>query len=75
MRILTKPPARTAYSERITQVIAAGDLAAILVKMSDNEDNLGKERTLKDAAFLRERYAASFARLKEAAATLGYTGA
>lgn len=74
VRILTKPPARTAYSERIGQVIAAGDLAAILVKMSDNEDNLGPERTLPDAAFLRERYIASFERLKAAAAAFGYTG-
>lgn len=74
VRILTKPAARTAYSERIGQVIAAGNLAAILVKMSDNEDNLGPERTLPEAAFLRERYAAGLARLKEAAAALGYTG-
>ena len=54
VRILTKPAARTAYSERIGQVIAADDLAAILVKMSDNEDNLGPERTLPEAAFLRD---------------------
>lgn len=72
--ILTKPKERTAYSERITQVIAAGSLPAILIKMSDNEDNLCPSRILPDATFLRERYETAFARLKEAAAALGYTG-
>lgn len=72
--ILTKPAARTAYSERITQVIKSGNLSAILIKMSDNEDNLSPERTLRDGAWLKERYATSFARLAEAARALGYTG-
>jgi hypothetical protein len=55
-------------------VIAAGSLPAILIKMSDNEDNLCPSRTLPNATFLRERYATAFGRLKEAAAALGYTG-
>jgi (p)ppGpp synthase/HD superfamily hydrolase len=74
VQILTKPTARTAYSERIAKVIDAGNLGAILIKMSDNEDNLCPSRILPNATFLRERYETSFARLKEAAAALGYTG-
>ncbi|MBE7203481.1 MAG: HD domain-containing protein [Parafilimonas terrae] len=72
--LLTKPAARTAYSDRITGLIEAGDLAAILVKMSDTEDNLCPARIPPNAAFLRERYATAFARLKDAAAARGYTG-
>ncbi|MCJ2103276.1 phosphohydrolase [Methylobacterium sp. E-046] len=72
--LLTKPAARTAYSERITTLIGSGDLAALLVKMSDTEDNLCPSRIPNNAAFLRERYATAFARLKEAAAASGYTG-
>lgn len=72
--LLTKPAARTAYSERVARVIASGNLAAILIKMSDNEDNLCPDRTLAHAHFLHERYTMSFARLREAASALGYTG-
>lgn len=72
--VLTKPVARTAYSDRIARLIEAGDLAAILVKMSDTEDNLCPSRIPPNAAFLRERYTTAFARLKEAAAAAGYTG-
>ena len=72
--LLTKPAARTAYSERITGLIGSGDLAALLIKMSDTEDNLCPSRIPSNAAFLRERYATAFARLKEAAAAAGYTG-
>ena len=72
--LLTKPAARIPYSERITGLIESGDLPALLIKLSDTEDNLGPIRIPPNAAFLRERYATAFARLKEAAATLGYTG-
>jgi len=72
--LLTKPASRIAYSERITTLIAAGNLAALLIKMSDTEDNLCPSRIPADAAFLRERYATAFARLKEAASAVGYTG-
>lgn len=72
--ILTKPAARTAYSERIATLIATNNLAAILVKMSDTEDNLSPARIPPDASFLRERYTLAFARLREAAAAMGYTG-
>ncbi|MCJ2051177.1 HD domain-containing protein [Methylobacterium sp. J-070] len=72
--LLTKPQARIAYSERIGTLIATGNLAAVLIKMSDTEDNLCPSRIPPNGAFLRERYAAAFARLTEAAATSGYTG-
>jgi (p)ppGpp synthase/HD superfamily hydrolase len=72
--ILTKPQARIAYSERIASLIEAGDFAAILVKMSDTEDNLCPSRIPPNATFLRERYATAFACLKEAATAAGYTG-
>lgn len=64
VRILTKPAARIAYSERITQLIQTADLGAILVKMSDTEDNLGPSRIPPNAAFLWERYATAFGRLR-----------
>lgn len=72
--LLTKPTTRVAYSERITTLIAADDLPAILVKMSDTEDNLVPTRIPPSATFLRERYATAFACLREAAAARGYTG-
>jgi (p)ppGpp synthase/HD superfamily hydrolase len=71
---LTKPASRTAYSDRITALIATGDLSALLIKMSDNEDNLCPSRIPANATFLRERYTTAFARLKAAAAAAGYTG-
>ncbi|WP_457103894.1 HD domain-containing protein [Methylobacterium sp. P5_C11] len=71
---LTKPVNRMAYSERITALIASGDLAALLIKMSDTEDNLCPTRIPPNATFLRERYATAFTRLKEAAAARGYSG-
>jgi (p)ppGpp synthase/HD superfamily hydrolase len=72
--ILTKPPERTAYSERITRVIDSGNLSAILIKMSDNENNLSPDRTLPTGVCLKERYTTGFARLTEAARALGYSG-
>ena len=53
---------------------ALDHLAAVLIKMADTEDNLCPSRIPPNGAFLRERYAAAFARLTEAAATSGYTG-
>jgi (p)ppGpp synthase/HD superfamily hydrolase len=75
IRLLTKPPERVPYDERISRLIAHGHLGAILIKMSDTEDNLSPDRTLADGAALRERYASAFARLKASAEALGYTGA
>lgn len=72
--ILTKPAERIDYAKRIETIMASGNLSAILIKMSDNEDNLRAERTLPDGEHRRQRYAASLERLEAAAAALGYTG-
>ena len=72
--ILTKPREPVSYVTRIGQIIASKNLSAILIKMSDNEDNLSPDRTLPAGEALAARYRASFARLKKAAAALGYTG-
>jgi (p)ppGpp synthase/HD superfamily hydrolase len=72
--ILTKPQEPMSYATRIAKVVDSGNLGAILIKMSDNEDNLSPDRTLPAGEALANRYRSSFARLKEAAAALGYTG-
>lgn len=72
--ILTKPREPVSYVTRIEQIIASRNLSAVLIKMSDNEDNLSPDRTLPAGEALAARYRASFARLKEAAAAMGYTG-
>jgi (p)ppGpp synthase/HD superfamily hydrolase len=72
--ILTKPRMPVSYVTRIGRIIESRNLSAILIKMSDNEDNLSPDRTLPAGEALAARYRASFGRLKEAAAALGYTG-
>ena len=74
VRILTKPPEPISYASRIGEIIESGNLAAILIKMSDNEDNLSPDRTLPAGEALAARYRAALGRLKDAAAALGYTG-
>ena len=73
--MLTKPAEPLPYADRISALIAKNHLGALLIKMSDTEDNLSPDRTLADGAALRERYASAFARLKASAEALGYTGA
>ena len=75
VRLLTKSPEPMPYDARMTRLIGEGHLGAILIKMSDTEDNLSPDRTLPDGAAQRERYATAFQRLKAAAIALGYTGA
>ncbi|KQP55119.1 HD domain-containing protein [Methylobacterium sp. Leaf108] len=72
--LLTKPPGKPPYEEAIDRIVESGNLGAILIKMSDTEDNLSPERTLPDGEDRRTRYAIAFARLREAARALGYTG-
>ena len=72
--ILTKSPEPMSYATRIGQIIESGNLGAILIKMSDTEDNLNPARTLPAGEALAARYRTAFGRLKEAAAGLGYTG-
>ena len=74
VQLLTKPNEPMPYEERTARLIARGNLGAILIKMSDTEDNLSPERTLVGGEALRARYATAFTALKAAAASLGYTG-
>ena len=66
VRILTKPSEPTSYATRIEALIKSGNVAAILIKLSDNEDNLRPARTSPAGEALAARYRASFDRLKEA---------
>ena len=72
--MLTKPAAPVPYDARISALIAQHHLGALLIKMSDTEDNLSPDRTLPDGEARQARYAEAFDRLKAAAAGLGYTG-
>ena len=74
VRLLTKPKEKDAYSEMIDRIIASNNLGAILIKMSDNEDNLSPDRTLPDGEASATRYRTAFGRLRDAAGALGYTG-
>jgi hypothetical protein len=62
------------YAERITALIETRNLGALLIKLSDNEDNASIERQLPTKEDVTARYAASMPRLRDAAAALGYTG-
>lgn len=74
VELLTKTEEALSYAERISALIQSGNLGAILIRMSDNEDNANAARTLPAGGTLSMRYAASLPRLKDAAAALGYTG-
>ncbi|MBX9930152.1 MAG: HD domain-containing protein [Methylobacterium sp.] len=72
--LLTKPKQKIPYSEAIDRIIESNNLGAILIKMSDNEDNLSPHRTLPNGEALAARYRTAFGRLTDAAGALGYTG-
>ena len=74
VELLTKPKHAGTYEERISTLIASGNLGAILIKLSDNEDNADPARALPDGSTLPARYTASMARLRKAAEALGYAG-
>lgn len=74
VELLTRSGEPMSYAERITALIETCNLGAILIKISDNEDNANTARSLPVGSGLPARYATSLPRLKEAAATLGYTG-
>ena len=74
VRLLTKPDDGSSYAERIAALVASGNLGAILIKLSDNEDNRRADRSLPVAGNLTRRYADAFPVLQDAAASLGYTG-
>ena len=75
VELLTKPPGHQTYEERIATIIDSGNLGAILIKLSDNEDNNDPVRGLPAGAErLTAQYTASMVRLHRAAAALGYAG-
>lgn len=74
VRLLTKTDEPMNYAERISVLIETRSLGAILIKLSDNEDNASIERAPSNKEGLTARYAASMPRLRDAAAALGYTG-
>ena len=59
--LVTKREDDSTYADAITRIIEGSNLGAILIKMSDNEDNLSPERTLSAGDALPARYRASFA--------------
>ncbi|MGX7707996.1 HD domain-containing protein [Methylobacterium sp. Gmos1] len=76
VRLLTKPPgdSRT-YDQRIEDIIASGNLGAILAKLADVEDNGDPARLAllpEDQRGIGERYQRARARLHEAATALGW---
>jgi (p)ppGpp synthase/HD superfamily hydrolase len=72
VELLTKPKQRATYEERISTIIDSANLGAILIKLSDNEDNADPARPLPSDSHLPARYAASMKRLRAAAEALGY---
>jgi len=72
--LLTKPEDGSSYAERMAKLAAAGNLGALLIKLSDNEDNRRADRVLPNSEALRRRYEDALPVLREAAAALGYTG-
>ncbi len=76
VQLLTKPPGdvRT-YDQRIEDLIASGNLGAILIKLADVEDNGDPARLAllpEDQRGIGERYHRARARLHEAATALGW---
>lgn len=74
VEILTRPQQAMAYPARIQQIIATGNLGAILIKLSDVEDNASPFRVVPGQPQHANRYVAEIPQLKQAAAVLGYTG-
>lgn len=74
VEILTKPPGVVSYSQRIQQIINTGNLGAILIKLSDVEDNNSPSRPLPGGTQHPSRYATAIPMLQAAAKALGYTG-
>lgn len=73
VQLLTKPQDGSSYELRIAKIIESGNLGAILIKLSDNEDNASPERPLPAGSTLPARCRASMARLVKAAEAMGYT--
>ncbi|KQO69774.1 HD domain-containing protein [Methylobacterium sp. Leaf89] len=74
VQLLSKKDEELSYAERIGALIQSGNLGAILIKLSDNEDNTWADRQLPVGIGLTACYSASMPRLRDAATALGYTG-
>ncbi|GAA0252224.1 hypothetical protein LNAOJCKE_4791 [Methylorubrum aminovorans] len=73
VQLLTRPTGKP-YLECVAAIIASGDRLAMIVKLSDNEDNLDPARALPDAPrALAERYRQS-AQMLHAALAPNTTG-
>ena len=71
--LLTKPEISVPYDERIAKIIDSGNLGAILIKISDNEDNASLNRPMPACGEkLMLRYVLSIKRLQYAAEAMGY---
>lgn len=74
--LLTKPAGNTrTYDQRITDIVASGNLGAIIIKLADVEDNGDPARLAllpEDQRGIGERYQRARARLYEAATALGW---
>ncbi|TXM65745.1 HD domain-containing protein [Methylobacterium sp. WL120] len=72
VELLTKPETRVSYEERVTKIIDSGNLGAILIKLSDNEDNASPRRPWPVGQGKLALYASSMERLRAAAEAMGY---
>jgi (p)ppGpp synthase/HD superfamily hydrolase len=62
------------FGERITMLAASGNLGALLIKLSDDEDNRRADRMLPNFAAPQRRFEDVLPIIRSAAAALGYTG-
>jgi (p)ppGpp synthase/HD superfamily hydrolase len=74
VELLTKPKGQASEEESSAKLVQSGNLGAILIKLSDNEDTASTECLLHPEDPVSAHYAASMARLRKTAAALGYTG-
>jgi len=74
VELLTKPKGQASEEESSAKLVQSGNLGAILIKLSDNEDTASTECLLHPEDPVPAHYAASIARLRKTAAALGYTG-
>ena len=74
VELLTKPKGQASEEECTARLVQSGNLGAILIKLSDNEDTASTECLLHPEDPVPAHYAASMARLRKTAAALGYTG-
>jgi (p)ppGpp synthase/HD superfamily hydrolase len=74
VELLTKPKGQASEEESSAKLVQSGNLGAILIKLSDNEDTASTECLLHPEDPVPAHYAASMAGLRKTTAALGYTG-